>query len=106
MDYSGWGSAVSARFPPRDAAVTQRDWEAVKHRIAVGDSVTGIVIARAPFGAWVDIGADFPALLEITTMSGLTPERYQAGDWCPVGSAVTADVSMFRDSSRQVYLRQ
>src|SRR5438046_1722200 len=106
MEYEDWGELVTARFPPRDEAVAQREWESLRRRLAVGDSVTGVVVARAHSGAWVDIGAGFPALLAITAMAGLTPEQYQAGDWCPVGSEVAAEVSMFRDQSRQIYLRQ
>jgi hypothetical protein len=52
------------------------------------------------------LGVGFPALLEITAMAELTLERYRAGDWCPVGSRVTADLVMFRDTHRQVYLLQ
>jgi ribosomal protein S1 len=102
MDYGDWG--LSVRFPPRDNA--QREWEALKRQLAVGGSVTGVVIGRAPFGAWIDIGVGFPALLEITVMAGLTPERYRVGDWCPVGSEISAEVSMFQDENRQIYLGQ
>ena len=58
------------------------------------------------FGAWVDLGVGFPGLLEIIYVAGLTPERYRAGDWCPVGTEVTAFVGGFRDDGRQVYLWQ
>jgi hypothetical protein len=43
MDYSGWGNAVSARWPPRDEPVARREWEALKLRLAIGVRVTGIV---------------------------------------------------------------
>src|SRR3954447_20761929 len=58
------------------------------------------------FGAWVDLGVGFPALLEIIVIAGLTPERYRAGDWCPVGSEVSAFVGGFHDDSHQVGLWQ
>ena len=78
----------------------------LKERLHVGRSVTGVVFARAPFGAWVDLGVGFPALLEIICIAGLTPERFRAGDWCPVGSEVTAFIGDFRDRGRQIYLWQ
>ena len=62
----------------------------MKQRLAIDESVTGVVFARAHFGAWVDLGVGFPALLEIICIDGMTPERYQSGDWSPIGSEVTA----------------
>jgi hypothetical protein len=75
-------------------------------RLAVGQTVTGTVVAKSPFGAWIDLGVGFPALLEILVMEGLTPERYRADDWCPLGSEVTSFVGGFRDDGHQVGLRQ
>jgi len=106
MENEDRGNQWSAHFPHRKEEDSQREWESLKRRLTLGDRVTGVVIARAPFGAWIDLGVGFPALLEITAMAELTLERYRAGDWCPVGSRVTADVVMFRDTHRQVYLLQ
>ena len=36
--------------------------------LQVGQAVSGTVIARAPFGVWLDIGVCFPALLVVTNM--------------------------------------
>jgi hypothetical protein len=93
-------------FPGHRSPERAAEWEALKQRLAIGQPITGTVVARSPFGAWVDLGVGFPALLEITVMAGLTPERYRAGDWCPVGSEVTANVGSFRDDNRQVGLWQ
>ena len=78
----------------------------LSRRVSLGQSVTGVVVAKAHFGAWLDIGAGFPALLEITCIAGLTPERYRADDWCPKGSEVTAEVAGFNDRNHQVSLSQ
>ncbi len=93
-------------FPGHGSPERAREWEALKERLAVGQSVTGRVVARSPFGAWVDLGVGFPALLEIIHVADLTPEKYRAGDWCPVGSEVTALVGGFREAARQIGLRQ
>ncbi len=106
MNYSDWGRLVSDRFPIRDPITAEQDWTALKERLSVGETVNGTVIAKAPFGAFVDIGVGFPALLEIVVMAGLTPEKYRADEWCPLGSAVTAFVGGFRDYSHQVGLWQ
>jgi hypothetical protein len=97
MLYDDWRRLLSEQFPPRDPATTQREWEALKRQLVVGQPVTGTVVAKAPFGAWIDLGLGFPALLTITVMAGLTPERYHADEWCPLGSRVTAFVTGFQD---------
>ena len=106
MEYQNWGKLLSERFPARDPVEVEREWAALQQRVAVGQSVTGVVFAKAPFGAWIDLRVGFPALLEIVCIAGLTPERYKTDDWCPVGSEVTAFVGGFRDRGHQVYLWQ
>ncbi len=93
-------------FPGHRSPDRAGDWESLKQRLSYGRSVTGIVVAKSPFGAWVDLGVGFPALLEIIVMANLTPEKYRVGDWCPVGSEVTAFVGSFRDGSNQIGLWQ
>jgi hypothetical protein len=106
MDYSDWGQQLAHRFPARDDADAEAAWVAVKKRLAVGESITGVVVARAPFGAWIDLGVGFPGLLEINGIANLTPEHYRAGDWCLAGSEVTALIGGFRDEGRQIGLWQ
>ena len=93
-------------FPGHRSPERVADWEGLEQRLAHGQSVTGTVVAKSPFGAWIDLGVGFPALLEIIVIADLTPERYRAGDWCPVGSEVTAFVGGFNESSCQVGLWQ
>jgi ribosomal protein S1 len=106
VDYANWGRLLSERFPARDPAQAEREWLALQRHVAIGQSVTGTVVTKAPFGAWIDLGIGFPALLEINCIAGLTPEKYRADDWCPIGSEVTAFVGEFRDRGHQVYLWQ
>lgn len=82
------------------------EWESVKSRIPVGTQVSGVVLFRAAFGVWVDLGVGFPALLQIIQMPSLTPEAYQDGTWCPEGSPITAKIFVFSDSYRQIGLTQ
>lgn len=93
-------------FPGHRAPERTNAWKAVKLRFTRGESVTGTVVGKSPFGVWVDLGVGFPALLEIVAIADLTPEQYRAGDWCPVDSEVTALVGGFRDHSRQIKLWQ
>jgi ribosomal protein S1 len=94
------------RFFKHDSPEAAGAWDALKNRLPVDSAVEGTVYAKANFGAWIDLGVGFPALLEIIYAEGLMPERYQAGEWCPVGSKVRAMVLGYREDARQVYLWQ
>jgi transcriptional accessory protein Tex/SPT6 len=109
MDYAGWNRVLSERFPNYESRERDPAWEELKQRFAIGQSVTGTVVARAPFGAWIDLGVGFPGLLEIISMADLTPatpQRYRAGEWCPVGTKVTAFVGSLGDRNHQIGLWQ
>jgi hypothetical protein len=106
MMYSDWDNKLKERFPGYGSHDRDQAWEELKRQLVVGQSVTGVIVTRAPFGAWIDLGIGFPALLEIICIDGLTPERYRAGDWCPIGSEVTAFVGDFTDRSHQIRLFQ
>lgn len=93
-------------FPGHRSPARAGAWEALRQQLVYGQSVTGTVVGKSPFGAWVDLGVGFPGLLEITVIAGLTPEKYRLGDWCPVGSEVTAFIGGFREDSRQIGLWQ
>ncbi len=92
---------LDRHFPGHRSPEQAAAWEAAKARMPMGSRASGVVIARYPFGAFVDLGVGFPALLEIIFMDGLTPERYQADNWCPVGSSVTAFIGGHYDDGRQ-----
>lgn len=106
MTTNSWGRTLSDRFPSRDPVIMDREWAALKEGLRLGDSVTGTVLAKAPFGAWIDIGVGFPALLELPQIAGLTPAKYRADEWCAIGSEVNASVVAFQDDNKQVYLSQ
>jgi len=93
------------RFFKHDSPEAATAWEALKKRLPIDSVVEGTVYAKAAYGAWMDLEVGFPALLEIIYIEGLTPERYQAGEWCPIGSKVRAMVLGYRECG-QVYLWQ
>ncbi len=97
---------MNDRFYAHDAPSAANEWDALKRRLPIDSVVSGTVVAKSHFGAWIDIGVGFPALLEIICIEGLTPQRYQSGEWCPVGSTIRARVLRFRDDAWQVYLWQ
>ena len=106
MDYAEWRNVLAERFPNYESPAHDPEWLRLKQRLAPGQTITGIVVARAHFGAWIDLGVGFPGLLEIICIADLSPERYRAGDWCPVGSEVSATIGNLIDDRHQIYLWQ
>ncbi len=93
--YDDWRRELDERFPERDPDMAQREWDDLRSRLAIGQSLTGVVVTKAGFGAWLDLGLGFPGLIYPTGLAEMTAERYRAGEWCPVGSEVTAFVVDF-----------
>ncbi len=81
-------------------------WNQLKQTLKIGQEVEGVVVHKAPFGDFIDIGMGFMALLEIIQMPELTPDKYRAGDYSPVGSKIKARICLFGDSNKQVLLTQ
>lgn len=80
------------------------EWSAVQAQVTVGESVRGAVIARRPFGVFVDIGVGFPALLEVTQFGEARERRYRFEDYPAIGEMITARVVAFNDQNRQIGL--
>ena len=53
------------RFLEHESPEAAKAWDALKMRLPIDSVVEGTVFARAHYGVWIDIGAGFPALLEI-----------------------------------------
>lgn len=84
----------------------EKNWNDVKARFKTGQEVEGRVVHKAPFGDFVDIGAGFPALLEITQMPAPPPGQ-SAADLNPVGSTVKVRIASFEDApDKQIRLTQ
>ena len=73
-DYVGWGLRLEEYFGDLKSNEALTSWEAMKSKLLIGDQVSGIVVTKAHFGAWIDLGIGFPALLEIIRMDGLTAQ--------------------------------
>ena len=82
------------------------NWNELKGKFKVGDEVEGIVVHKAPFGDFINIGVEFLALLEIIVMKDLTPEKYSERLYNPIGSKVKAYIVSFEDSNKQIRLAQ
>lgn len=90
------------RSPERAA-----EWEAAKGRLPPGSAVRGVVVARYPFGVFVDVGVGFPGLILVVRLRGADVRPYTRVEAYPeVGATVEARVCVWADGHRQVGLTQ
>ena len=92
-----WGEDVRARFPDWRTPDARWRWATVRETLRVGQRVSGEVIARAPFGVWLDIGVGFPALLLVPEMEGAQERRIQFEDYPALGATVPAWIKALGD---------
>ena len=97
-------------FPGYLTAAGQDAWQRVKLEHPVQSMLTGRVVARFPFGVFLDAGIGFPILLLTTEMSNLTPEEYRTvylqGKCCVIGEEMSGRIAGFNDNSHQIGLSQ
>lgn len=77
-------------------AATER-WPTIKQSLTIGQTVRGRVISRAPFGVWLDIGVNHPALLLVVNMDGAQDRRITIDDYPQKGSELSARVNALGD---------
>jgi predicted RNA-binding protein with RPS1 domain len=68
MSQSNWDSDIRNAFPDWLNDAEKVEWPAVKCSLRVGQILQGKVIAITPFGVWLDIGVNQPALLRVVDM--------------------------------------
>ncbi len=93
LPQSDWDADIRAVFPDwqTDAAVER--WPAIRESLSVGQCVTGKVISRAPFGVWLNIGVNQPALLLVVNMEGANTKRISFEDYPQIGIQLTARIN-------------
>jgi ribosomal protein S1 len=92
-----WGEDIRARFPDWGTDAFSARWSTIKGALAVGQEVRGEVIARAPFGVWVDIGAGHPALLLVPEMAGACERPLRFEDYPQLGEVIEARIVSLGD---------
>ena len=86
----GWGEDIRARYPRWGTEAALARWPEIRERLRIGQPVRGSVIARAPFGVWLDIDAGHPALLLVPEMRGAEERRITFDDYPAIGEVVEA----------------
>jgi len=92
-----WDDDIRTHFPDWGTEAALARWPASRARLAVGQAVRGEVIARAPFGVWVDIGAGHPALLLVTEMVGARERRIAFEEYPLLGGVAEARIVSLGD---------
>jgi len=77
-------------------------WREAQARLSVGQRVRGEVIARAPFGVWVDIHAGRPALLLVPDMAGARQHAIREDEYPALGTVLDAWIRRLGDDAKIV----
>jgi hypothetical protein len=97
MEATNWSDRIEELFPRRREASADSTWLSVKQQLAIDQVVQGVVVARAHFGAWIDLGLGFPGLLLVPYIDYEQAAQCIAGEFCPVGMSLQAFVAGFAD---------
>ena len=93
-----WETDIRTRFPDWQTDSGLRRWPDVKDQLWIGQSITGEVIARAPFGVWLDIGVSFPALLLVPNMKEAKVRRIGFDDYPAKETLVDGRINALGDA--------
>lgn len=97
MTQPEWERDLRAAFADwKTDAATER-WPTIRQSLNVGETVTGRVVSRAPFGVWLDIDVNQPALLLVVNMADANTRRISFDDYLQIGSKLTARINAIGD---------
>ncbi len=86
----GWTEDIRAHYPDWGTEAALARWPEIRARLRIGEHVRGPVIARAPFGVWLDIDAGHPALLLVPEIAGAQERRITFDDYPAIGEVLEA----------------
>src|ERR1700722_5745066 len=94
---NSWRDQILARFPDWESDAAAALWPTTKASLSVGQDVSGPVIARAPFGVWIDIGVGHPAVLLVPEMRRSPHQRITFDDYPLIGGTIAATIVALGD---------
>ncbi len=97
MLYDEWNADVRSRFPDWQTDVARERWPDIRQSLSIGQSVSGEVIARAPFGVWLDIEVPQPALLLVVNMMDAKTRRIRFDGYPAKGATIQARINALGD---------
>ena len=97
LSQSDWDTDIRAVFPDWQTDAAAERWPEIRASLSVGQIATGKVISRAPFGVWLDIGVNQPALLLVVNMDGANIRRITFDDYPEKGTELMARINALGD---------
>jgi len=94
---------IRKRFPEWPGRAMER-WPAEKKKLAIGQEVTGEVIADMSSGIWLDIGLSFPALLHFFNREDTSEGPPRMSDNPAVGTTIDCRIRQF--SNGEIWVTQ
>ena len=95
---------IRRRFPDWNTDEGLKRWPAEKEKLAVGQAVTGEVIADMSSGIWLDIGLSFPALLHFFNREDTSEGPPRMSDNPAVGTTVDCRIRQY--SNGEIWVTQ
>ncbi len=93
QDMESWEADIRSVFPEWKPDAYLDQWPKAKEQLQINQAVSGIVVARADFGVWCDIGVGFPALLSTENSLAATYPNPRLSDLPPKGTTVRAKIA-------------
>ncbi len=100
-----WDADVRSHFPDWQTDVARERWPDIRRSLSVGQSVSGEVIARAPFGVWLDIDVPQPALLLVVNMRNAKTRRITFDGYPVRGATIQARINALGDDGETSWPR-
>lgn len=101
-----WRDDLYSRFPEWGTEAAAQRLREVQAQLVVGQPIAGVVVARAPFGVFLDVGVSLPALLLVPEMEGAQQRRIVFDDYPAIGSIVEGRVVGFSESWCEIGVSQ
>ena len=97
---------LAKHFGDYRAVDREKAWLRAKRSLPLGSLVSGQVKAQYPFGVFVDIGCDFPALLLVVRFVDAHVKRYDLSMYPSIGTTLSARVCAFDDIDHVIGVTQ
>lgn len=97
-------ATLTKHFPVYGLQDTSCVWTEVQRDYHCGQEVSGMIIARFPFGVAVDFGAHLPGILLVTRIPDITPARFEPSAEYQAGARLEASIECFAVQQNQIGL--
>jgi transcriptional accessory protein Tex/SPT6 len=94
VDGQKWREIVRTHFPEWNVSSSCPEQPVQTAQLQCGQEITGVVVAQAPFGVWLDIGVGWPALLLVVDMKEAQIHRVPFEQYPSIGTTITGRIKV------------